>query len=62
MITLFVYKTSFFDTKDLAFNYLIELTNLKSKKDDYLEKYIEEYTNYFYYSKNKENNNEKKFK
>ena len=62
LITLFVYKTSFFDTKDLAFNYLIKLTNLKSKKDDYLEKYIEEYTNYFYYPKNEENNNEKKFK
>ena len=49
IITLFVYKTSVFDVKELAFNYLVGLVNNYSKKNNNLEQYIEKFTGYFYY-------------
>ena len=58
LITLFIYKKSLFDLKDLSYNYLIELTNKKTNNNNYLQQYIENYTNYFYYPNNLENNNQ----
>ena len=57
LITLFIYKKSLFEIKDLSYNYLIELTNKKANNNNYLQQYIEHYTNYFYYPNNLENKN-----
>jgi hypothetical protein len=53
LILLFVYKKSFFDVKELAFNYLIEVTNCLPKQS-FDESCIERYTTYYYYPKNEE--------
>ena len=64
IITAFVYKTSLFDVKELAFKFLINLTFKKENKNHYLEQYIEKYATYYYYyfpnKKEKQNKNIKK--
>ena len=62
LITLFIYKKSLFDIKDLSYNYLIELTNKKTNNHNYLQQYIENYTNYFYYPNNLEKKNNQDLK
>ena len=61
IITLFVYKTSLFDVKELAFNYLIDLAVKNSNKKTNLGQFIEKYTISYYYPKN-EDSNERKYK
>jgi hypothetical protein len=57
LILLFLYKTSLFDVKELAFNYLIDLLNFKSNIKTDLGKYLDLYTTYYYYPQIiKENN------
>ena len=58
IITLFIYKISLFDIKELAFGYLIHLANLESNKQTNLEQFIEKYTIY-YFPQNEENINNK---
>ena len=57
LITLFLYKTSLFDVKELAFNYLINLLNKESNKNTNLAEYLDLYTTYYYYPKNIKQNN-----
>ena len=61
IITLLVYKTSLFDVKELAFNYLIDLAVKNSNKKTNLGQFIEKYTISYYYPKN-EDKKERKYK
>ena len=58
-ITLFVYKTSLFDVKELAFNYLISLAAKNSNKTTNLGQYIEKYTISYYYPRNEDKSGKK---
>ena len=60
IITLFVYKTSVFDVKELAFKFLVRLIKYNSKKNNNLEQYIERFTTYFNYSNAKDEENTQK--
>ena len=57
IILLHLYKTSLFDVKELAFNYLMNLLNYKSNSKTNLGEYLELYTTYYYYSQNTKENN-----
>ena len=54
LITLFVYKTSVFDVKELAFEFLVGILNNNLNKNNNLEQYIEKYATYFYFPNDKE--------
>ena len=59
IITLFIYKISLFDLKELAFSYLIHLANKKSNKNTNFEQFLEKYTIYYYFPQYVENNKKK---
>ena len=59
IITLLVFKTSLFDVKELAFNYLIDPIN-KNKNRGFIEK-LAKYVTYYYYPRNKANENLKAY-
>ena len=51
LITLFVFKTSLFDVKEVAFNYLIDIINKRWSKDARIEEHLSKYVTYYYYSR-----------
>ena len=59
IITLQVFKTSLFDVKELAFNYLIDPIN-KNKNKGFIEQLAKDVT-YYYYPRNKANENLKAY-
>ena len=56
LITLFVIKTSLFDIKEIAFNYLIEPLN-KKKNSKYLQEQLAKNITYYYYPRSQTNKN-----
>jgi len=56
LILLYVFKTSLFDVKERAFNFLIEILNNNSNIIE-IQKYIENYSVYYYYPRTNENEN-----
>ena len=54
LITLFVFKTSLFDTKEMAFDYLIEPINKKKNNRTWQEQ-ISKYVTYYFYPQAKTN-------
>ena len=60
VITLFVYKISLFDVKEMILDKLMEFMQIIDKKQNDFERYIEYYTTYFYYPLNEKEQKEKK--
>ena len=54
LILLYVFKTSLFDVKERAFNFLIEILNNNSNVIE-IQKYIQNYSVYYYYPRTDEN-------
>ena len=60
LITLFVFKTSLFDIKEMAFNYLIEPINKKKDSKNYQEQ-LAKYVAYYYFPRKQTNENIKSY-
>ena len=56
LITLFVYKTSLFDIKEMAFNYLIGPINKKKDSRKYQDQ-LDKYAAYYYFPRKQTNEN-----
>ena len=61
LITLFVFKTSLFDVKEVAFNYLIEIINKRWSKNARIEEQLSKYVTYYYYPRCTNNKDIKSF-
>ena len=56
LITLYVFKKSLFDIKEMAYNYLIEPIN-KKKNSKIFQEQLAKYVTYYYYPRNQTNEN-----